>query len=199
MSTETSAMSLKNIDPNILKNYLPFDSYEKITVPELITLFKKLMEVDWVFAEKTVNLSKRGWTIGWNNRKKALGVCRSSQKRIEISKYLLNNNLDKPNVWEDTIRHEIAHAIEVELRRFSDHGRIWKRICRVTGANPTRVCDNPLNMGDSHKFELVCPSCNYTSKYFRKPKANKACGDCCNKHNFGRYSKDYKLELKKVA
>jgi hypothetical protein len=32
------------------------------------------------------------------------------------------------DVWDDTIRHEIAHAIDFEIRRWSDHSEIWKNI-----------------------------------------------------------------------
>lgn len=197
--SETSPMHLNNVEPNTLQHFLPFGSYDVITVHEFVTLFKKLMKVDWVFAERTVNLSERGWTIGWNSRKTALGVCWGGKKKILISKFLLEHNLDKPSEWEDTIRHEIAHAIEYELRGKSDHGRIWQRICHVTGASPTRTCKNPLNNGNTHKFELVCPNCDYSAKFYRKPQASdRACGKCCNKHNFGRFSKEYELFLVEV-
>lgn len=183
---------------NSLRDSLSFKNKNSITVVEFTKLFKDLMNVDWVVGTKTYNLIELGWTLGWNNRKTSLGVCKLRSKKIEISKFLLKLNLDKPSEWEDTIRHEIAHAIEVEMRGVSSHGRIWKRICGYTLANPTRTCDNPLDVGNGHKFELVCPNCEASTKYFRKPKVNKACGECCNTHNFGRFSEDYRLVLKTI-
>lgn len=194
----TTANTLNIERTNDLSKHLAFRNREVITLIEFTNLFKNLMNVDWVVGSKIYNLIELGWSMGWNNRKTALGVCKLRSKKIEISRYLLELNLDNPSEFEDTIRHEIAHAIEVEMRGTSSHGRIWKRICGYTLANPTRTCENPLDVGDTHTYELVCPNCAKTDKYFRKPKANKACYECCTKHSNGRFSEDYRLVLKKI-
>lgn len=38
----------------------------------------------------------------------------------------------------DTIRHEVAHAIDFNRRKTSDHGSQWRAIARLVGAKPER-------------------------------------------------------------
>ena len=38
----------------------------------------------------------------------------------------------------DTIKHEIAHAIEVLQYGYCTHGHNWKELCKVTGALPNQ-------------------------------------------------------------
>jgi predicted SprT family Zn-dependent metalloprotease len=48
------------------------------------------------------------------------------------------------DVWDDTIRHEIAHAIDFEIRRWSDHSEIWKNIGRQVGCETEHYKDENI-------------------------------------------------------
>jgi len=73
-----------------------------------------------------------GWTLGFNENKRRVGVCKHQHDRIEINEHLLRNS-----DWEqalDTLRHEAAHA----LTPGESHGAEWKMKARELGAKPKR-------------------------------------------------------------
>jgi ribosomal protein S27E len=50
--------------------------------------------------------------------------------------------------------------------------------------------------GVKGNFTYVCPNCGKETPAFKKWRREKACGDCCNKYNFGRFTREYLLRLK---
>jgi predicted SprT family Zn-dependent metalloprotease len=178
------------------------------TMEEFDELFQELWSRDWEVFGTIYNLSKLGWGLDYNNRKKSLGLCTYRSKKswrsnqyellerdsIWISKTLLSHNLDKAYDFEDTIRHEIAHAIHAEYSGRSNHGKTWKAIARQVGADDTR-CHEGFLEKPKGKYTVVCDKCGYTNEKYRKPRVTRACGVCCNKHNNGRFDEKYKLRL----
>ncbi len=161
------------------------------------TLYRKLFNTTWYVKDKTFNLKELGWSMGYNNRKTALGVCKPRTKKIEISRPLLVNNMDKIADFEDTIRHEFAHAIDYILRGKSNHDMHWQFIAIELGANGNR-CHEGFLEKPKGKYDLVCPNeeCDYTRNFYRKPKLNRACYKCCNKYNYGKFDERFRLVLK---
>lgn len=84
----------------------------------------------------------RPWKFAFNTRKRALGLCAPRQRTIFLSTYYLDKVSDAETL--DTIRHEIAHALEAVRHGTGGHGPVWKRIAREVGANPERLCDAPI-------------------------------------------------------
>ena len=74
------------------------------------------------------------WAIVYDSAKRRAGVCRAETKTIGISRFHVLNN--QPEVVEDTVLHEIAHAIAFELHHDLSHGRRWKSIAAAIGATP---------------------------------------------------------------
>lgn len=133
-------------------------------------------------------LTLKGWTFGWNTRRSSFGLCRLRHKRIELSSFLFSTISRVEQ--EDTVLHEIAHALDFEQRGRSAHDRIWKMwACRV-GAKPERCksmdaaeearkaikCKYTLRCPNGHEFhrhrflrrEVSCPTCNpnrYDERY----------------------------------
>lgn len=142
----------------------------------------------------TVVLAMAEWKFEFNTRKNSAGLCRKRTKTIYISTWLLEQNLDKGLEWENTLRHELAHAIDFEMRGKSDHGRVWQAIAREVLCTAER-CINGLTTTDkASKYTLTCPNCSKESASHKKKKnKNSACGDCCTEYNYGRYSKKYAL------
>jgi hypothetical protein len=90
----------------------------------------------------------------------------------------------------DTVKHECIHLYLKHLDRPPGHTKEFKAICAQIGARryayamPRRP----------YVYEWQCPNCKHIS-YTRRWQSNVACGDCCNLHNHGRYTRKFKLVL----
>lgn len=124
------------------------------------------------------------WSFGFNRRKRSLGVCKYRTRRIELSVFHLKSSDED---IRDTILHEIAHALTPGHK----HGPAWKLTCIRIGARPER-CGQPMEAPS--RYVLRCTTCGNTIKRHRKTRKTYACSKCCNKHNGGKYSEQYKLE-----
>jgi hypothetical protein len=151
---------------------------------------RKAMETNFIVDGKVFNMERLGWSLSYNTNKSRLGVCKTRNKQIELSMYFLKANLEACNEMRDTILHEIAHAIDVEIRGYSDHSENWKRIARAVGADDSRTANVDMT-GAVSKYTATCPNCKRENPMHRKTRGNSACGKCCKKYNYGRYSTDY--------
>lgn len=89
---------------------------------------------DIIFAYmKVYGLIDEGWSIKVTNSLSTLGCCDHDMKVISISKktYYLENEL------EDTILHEIAHAIAGYKNK---HNKTWKLIAKSIGCSGKITC-----------------------------------------------------------
>lgn len=172
----------------------------KVTKREIEDLANEIIEM-W-------GLDQKGWTFRWNKRMvRAVGKCRlrskKHQKTIELShKWFVDIGVDGEEItWElmeDTILHEVAHGLDYEDRGTSDHGPRWKNWALQVGADPERTCDVPRHLEKMvAKWIAKCPNCDYETVYHRKPSKKYACTACCKKHNGGKFSYDYVLDLRK--
>lgn len=108
------------------------------------------------------NLTEKGWSFLYNTRRRSLGLCNYMKRTIELSHQFTSSN-DRATV-EDTIRHEIAHAL---VGSGHGHGAVWKRMAVKVGANPR-----------STKSDIVQTKGKYTLIYegeaveelYRRPK-----------------------------
>jgi predicted SprT family Zn-dependent metalloprotease len=101
-----------------------------------------------------------GYSLKFSNTVRALGSCNWSKKIIKISqKYM---ELCSWDIIEDTIRHEIAHAIDAKRRGYSKHDYVWKKVCLEVGADPSRTADVPKEMTPQRKYLKVCGKCQKT-------------------------------------
>ena len=135
------------------------------------------------------------WTISFNKRKRAFGVCNYGKREISISSILIPFMTD--SAIKDTIIHEIAHA----LTKGHDHDKVLKRKCIELGGTGDRLGgSNKFEGGDSSRLEfneknskytLTCPTCGCKSYINRMPKHSQSCG----KHGDRRYNPIHKLIL----
>ena len=91
----------------------------------------------------------------------------------------LDGFLSTPEEVEDTLRHEIAHAIDHERRGRTNHDRVWKTLAVACGARPERTFKGDLP-DDSIEaaYRAVCPSCGATSGMHRQPIHARRCRAC---------------------
>ena len=102
-----------------------------------------------------------------------MGLCRYHDRRIELSIHFVEAN-DHAAI-EDTLLHEIAHALAGEA---AGHGPRWRRICRQIGATPQRTGEAQMPAG---KWVAACPSCGHEYQRHRRPPSGyryacRACG-----------------------
>jgi len=104
----------------------------------------------------------REWSFKLNKNKRLLGICKESNKRIELSQHYVTMN-DESHVL-DTILHEIAHAL---VGAKHGHDAVWKDMCRQLGCSP-RACEKSVTMpvGD---WRAQCPSCKKEISRHRRP------------------------------
>lgn len=169
------------------------------TLKEMEALANELLDLTWTIdiyrhaSASVINLRDRRWRFEFNTRRRAAGLCNWSCKTIYLSKYLLEQNLHKSAEFENTLRHELAHALDFEMRGKSDHSRVWKAVAREVLCTAER-CYKSSEIGDSKsKYTLICDTCGYTKASHKVKKRKSACGNCCREHNGGRYSEKFIL------
>jgi predicted SprT family Zn-dependent metalloprotease len=144
------------------------------------------------------SLQDLGWRFRFDRAKTRLGCCtwstgEQATKELSISRHFAE--LYGWKMMEDVARHEIAHAIDVESRGKTDHGRVWKRWARRCGADPTRLYEGDEIKVLKPKFLGCCSACGTEYPYYRRPKRAIACATCCKRFNRGRYSEQFRIVL----
>lgn len=122
------------------------------------------------------SLTARGWSFGYDRARKRLGACHLRQRRITLSAHL-SRSLSDAEI-EDTLRHEIAHAIDFERRGVSRHDATWKRIAIACGASPERCFDGDLPDDPSAPYVGTCPTCGERHDLYRQPVHPRRCRAC---------------------
>lgn len=174
-----------------------FKENTKTSLLEIQQLANKLLSLTWEIrlgggSIKQVKLT--GWKFEFNNRKRAAGLCHYGKKTIYISSFLLEQNLDKSAEFENTIRHELAHAIDCALGYRSNHGPLWKSIARQVLCTGDRCFSTAvIQTKVKTKYTLTCTNCKKEYPSHRLKKRLSACTDCCNAYNYGRFSYKYLL------
>lgn len=116
------------------------------------------------YAEKVLkDYDVTEWSFGWNRRKAAYGLCDYRKKEISLSIYYVEVGTEAQII--NTILHELAHAL---AGPGTNHGEVWKRMCRKVGANPVR-CGQPIAAMPS-TYRGMCPVCKTQYKAHRKLK-----------------------------
>lgn len=116
------------------------------------------------------------WKFSFDKSVRRFGLCHYRKKTIFLSRRLvLDNPVDEV---ENTIKHELAHALAVKKygRKGHGHGALWKSVCLEIGAKAERCYDSSkVNNTAKHKYFLRHKETGEIhGKYFRRPKwANK--------------------------
>jgi predicted SprT family Zn-dependent metalloprotease len=114
--------------------------------------------------------------------KRTLGRCHyGSVKKISLSRWYVENNEEA--LVEDTILHEIAHALDYLERGYSSHDKHWKKICVRIGARPERCSKNADKPEGHYKYSVVC--CGKTYGKHRKSRGRTySCPQCRKRLKF---------------
>lgn len=135
-------------------------------------------------------LGAKGWRLAWFRRKRTFGLCDYSRKTLYLSAPLVA--LNSETAVRDTLLHEIAHALAGHR---AGHGPRWREVAQRIGATPRRCFDTDTVNLPTAPYRLVCRTCGAAYPRWRKTRKSWACRDCCLRHNGGRYSERFVLEL----
>lgn len=134
-------------------------------------------------------LISKGWRFVWDNAVCRFGQCRHRRKEISLSRHLTPLS---PNA-EDTILHEIAHAL---VGRGHGHDHVWRAKAIEIGCNGQRCGKNVDFQG---KYIAICPDCGHVHYKHRNPRG-RVYGCYCTKGKFFVNRNDrYKLVFKEFV
>ena len=122
------------------------------------------------YCNKLVNIHVPDYKFVWSNSKNMFGYCYYEKKTVEVS---MVNFLLNPHTGDDTIRHEIAHALVPK----NGHNNIWRQAAIRMGANPRSCVQGEITQ--LFKWEIYCKQCGkFSRKRHNKAKSYKNCPYC---------------------
>ncbi|WP_428388587.1 SprT-like domain-containing protein [Mucisphaera sp.] len=101
------------------------------------------------------------WGFRFNRRKRVLGLCCFTDRRIELSRVYVE--LHGREEIRETVLHEIAHA---QAGAKAGHGLAWKAACLRLGISPRVRGDAAMPEG---RWRAVCGGCGEAHHRYRKP------------------------------
>jgi len=127
--------------------------------------------------------SKLGYKFKFDNAKRRFGLCSYRDKEISLSKPLCEYNLNNFYQINDTILHEIAHALSYKIhgRKGDGHCKRWVHVAKSIGCNGKRCYDSSKVNKIENKYSLICDTCGVNYSRHRKPKVEYSCGKCAPK------------------
>src|ERR1041385_2896359 len=109
-------------------------------------------------------LDKQGWSFQWHDKKRVRGQCRYSDKVISLDMRYAKDNDER--FVENTIKHEVAHAL---VGPKVNHGRAWRAQAEAIGCD-IELRRSPEIVVRKGKYTLICPSCGHEKQMHAKPK-----------------------------
>ncbi len=115
-------------------------------------------------------LTADGWTFQFDTARKRFGACKRNAsgtvRIVSISRPLTLAN--DPATVEETIRHEIAHAL---APMHAGHGPRWVDACKLTGARPIRCYSDADVKPASGTWAFRCEGCGIQGRRIRRASA----------------------------
>lgn len=105
-------------------------------------------------------MSELGWRFNFDEAKKRLGCCNHNKKLITFSlPYVMINEVEH---MEDTVLHEIAHAL---VGPFHQHDWMWRCKANMIGAIPRACSSDPRIKEPPGPYMMKC---NCRTHYFHR-------------------------------
>jgi len=124
--------------------------------------------------------TKLGYRFKFDNAKRRFGCCSYRDKEISLSKPLCEYNLNNFYQINDTILHEIAHALSYKIHSSKGlgHCKRWVHVAKSIGCNGKRCYDSSQVNKIESKYSLVCDTCGGNYPRHRKPRTEYSCANC---------------------
>jgi len=158
--------------------------YTEVTPLACKSEMLKLMSDTYQVDGYNINLMDWGWSFELNNSYSANGQCtrKNGDKILMLSEWLINN-LNRPmSTWIDIMLHEIAHAIDIELRGHTDHSDLWVDVAHKIGCSGEISTDGVFKEGVHPIYITECSTCgnqeltNELSPHIKRGESS--CGKC---------------------
>ena len=130
----------------------------------------------WAHALLRLHLDGEGWSFGFDHAKTRFGQCDHSQRRITLSRYLVQRESDDD--VHQVLLHEVAHALAGPR---AGHGPLWRRVATELGYDGGRTHDSPAAT-DKARWLGICPSGHEIIR-FRRPGKTTSCAQCSPRFN----------------
>lgn len=127
------------------------------------------IEEYFLIAEHKFNRSFPRPIVTFTKTGNVAGTANSTTNKLNYNNTLLNENFDKFII--STVPHEVAHLIDNHvyethayrrLQKRSVHGKTWKYVMSILGANPKRCHNYDTSKTSGNKHSYVCTGCNET-------------------------------------
>jgi predicted SprT family Zn-dependent metalloprotease len=119
-----------------------------------------------------------GWVVRLDNAKRRAGQCTCATRTISLSRVLIRARTDQGT--QDTIRHEVAHA----LTPGHHHDAVWSAKFKELGGHGNRQYDTTTIVKSIEaRYKGSCPSCGQIITAHRRPERVKTCGICDPRYN----------------
>ncbi len=112
------------------------------------------------------------WHFRWDNAKARHGQCSHRRHRISLS--LPVSLLNSMEEAEDTILHEIAHAL---VGPNHGHDEVWKAKAKEIGCTGQR-CASSASVAVPRKWVARCPACSEEYRQHRRVRRRTWCTLC---------------------
>ena len=169
---------------------------EKVDIDSVRDMALVLMDTTFRYNGVDYNMNDLGWKFQFHDKKKSFGTCKSTQKTICLSRYLVETTIREMSGWNNTMIHEIAHAINHTLGG-QGHDWRWRNIFLGMGGSGERCSKDEVTYENiTSKYTISCPNGHVQPSYKRAravEEGRRACGKCCDEFNGGDFSKDYIL------
>jgi predicted SprT family Zn-dependent metalloprotease len=156
------------------------------------------MNTVFIYRNKGYRMSDK-WKFSFNNLDFANGQCAynlgffTHVRNIFLSQWVIVRAEYSLEFWKGVMLHEIAHAIDVEIRGTSNHDEEWLAISKTIGGDTNKV--NPVKWilpMTKDKYMRTCPTCGVSAPLSStKDTPDASCGAC---HPNG-FSYDHMLKI----
>jgi hypothetical protein len=160
---------------------------------EVNEMVNEHMNAIYTYRGQTFDLKALGWTFEYGTKRNSLGTCKMRSKVIILSKWVIENSDNPMSTWKNTMLHEIAHAIDSQIRGTSSHDWKWRSIALAIGCDGKR-CSRIEHSDDvKSKYTIKCNNCGSERIGHKKSsviaQGRRSCGKCSN----GTFNKDFLL------
>jgi hypothetical protein len=168
----------------------------KVDIDSVRDMALVCMGKDYTYRGVTYNMNKMGWKFAFNDRKIALGLCSHRRKTIYLSTFFIESGSREMKMWENTMIHEIAHAINAQIGG-RGHSWQWRDIFIKNGGDGKRTNGdtqfNDLIEKPVSKYTTICANGHASPSHKRRRNIEDgriSCGKCCS----GRFDNRFLLK-----
>ena len=156
---------------------------------EVLSMANSVMNQTFIYKNMGYRLSDN-WNFKLKEVKTANGQCQYSRflgntRNIILSSWVIVRVDRDVDFWKGILLHEMAHAIDIEIRGYSNHDYHWKDIAIAIGGDSRTVSVPKWSLPMRDKYISTCSSCGHVEPITDSIYVEASCGTCYP-HAFNR-------------